>query len=119
LKELAPQYGVPDHVKSDNGAEMTAKRVRAWLHALGIKPLFIEPGSPWENGYCESYNGKLSDEWLNAHWFATLADARQLIEAWRQEYNESRPHRSLGERTPNEFACDYAVQSAVGAMSTS
>ena len=104
LGECMLQYGVPDHVRSDNGAEMTAKRVRAWLHALGTKPLFIAPGSPWENGYCESFNGKLSDECLNGEIFYSLREAQVVIGMWRVHYNTVRPHSSLGYRPPAPVA---------------
>jgi len=80
-----------------------------WLGNLGTGPLYIEPGSPWENGYCKSFKGKLRDECLNAHWFTCLTEAQQIVETWRAEYNESRPHRALGEKTPNEFAKEIAA----------
>jgi putative transposase len=79
---------------------MTAKRVRQWLQTLSTKPLFIEPGSPWENGYCESFNGKLKDECLNGEIFYSLREAQVIIEMWRQHYNTVRPHSSLGYRPP-------------------
>ena len=85
---------------SDNGTEFTAKEVRKWLSRLGVKTLFIEPGSPWENGYIESFNGKLRDELLNREIFTTLTEAKVLIEQWRKEYNQVRPHSSLGYRPP-------------------
>ena len=94
------QHGVPKHVRSDNGAEMTADRVRKWLQTLGTKPLFIEPGSPWENGYCESFNGKLRDECLNGEIFYSLREAQVIVEMWRTHYNTRRPHSSLGYRPP-------------------
>jgi transposase InsO family protein len=94
------QHGVPEHVRSDNGAEMTARRVQQWLASVGTKPLFIEPGSPWENGYCESFNGKLRDECLNGEIFYSLKEARVVIEQWRKFYNTERPHSSLGYRPP-------------------
>ena len=100
LGECMLNYGVPEHVRSDNGAEMTAKRVRRWLQKLGAKPLFIEPGSPWENGYCESFNGKLRDECLNGEIFYSLREAQVVIEMWRKHYNTVRPHSSLGYRPP-------------------
>ena len=93
-------YGVPQHVRSDNGAEMRADRVQKWLGTLGTKPLFIEPGSPWENGYCESFNGKLRDECLNGEIFYSLKEALVMIERWRVHYNTRRPHSSLGYRPP-------------------
>jgi len=92
--------GIPDHIRSDNGPEFTARSVRKWLGRLGVKTLFIEPGSPWENGYIESFNGKLRDELLNREVFTTLTEAKVLIEAWRKEYNQVRPHSSLGYRPP-------------------
>jgi putative transposase len=93
-------HGVPEHVRSDNGAEMTAERVRRWLQTVGTQPLFIEPGSPWENGYCESFNGKLRDECLNGEIFYSPKEARVVIEMWRKHYNHRRPHSSLGYRAP-------------------
>jgi putative transposase len=92
--------GIPEHIRSDNGPEFTAKAVRKWLNRVGVKTLFIEPGSPWENGYIESFNGKLRDEMLNREIFTTLTEARILIEQWRREYNQIRPHSSLGYRPP-------------------
>jgi len=92
--------GVPEHIRSDNGSEFTAKEVRKWLERLGVKAMFIEPGSPWENGYIESFNGKLRDELLNREIFTTLTEAKVLIEQWRKEYNHIRPHSSLGYRPP-------------------
>jgi transposase InsO family protein len=92
--------GIPRHIRSDNGPEFTAKAIRNWLSRLGVKTLFIEPGSPWENGYIESFNGKLRDELLNGEIFTTLIEAKVLIEQWRKEYNQVRPHSALGYRPP-------------------
>src|SRR5450759_872700 len=92
--------GVPEHIRSDNGAEMTAKVVRNWLTQVGAKTLFIEPGSPWENGYCESFNGKLRDELLNGEIFYSLKEAQIVIEQWRKHYNTIRPHSALNYRPP-------------------
>jgi putative transposase len=100
LFQLIIFRGIPEHIRSDNGPEFTAKAVRGWLNRLGVKTLFIEPGSPWENGYIESFNGKLRDELLNCEAFYTLAEAKVLIEQWRREYNEVRPHSSLGYQPP-------------------
>jgi putative transposase len=100
LADLFVRRGVPAHIRSDNGPEFTAKRVREWLGRLGVGTLFIEPGSPWENGYCESFNGKLRDELLDREIFDTLLEAKVLIERWRVEYNGVRPHSSLGYRPP-------------------
>jgi putative transposase len=92
--------GIPEHIRSDNGPEMTAKIVRKWLGNIGSKTLYIEPGSPWENGYCESFNGKLCDECLNQEIFYSLREAQVVIEQWRVHYNTKRPHSSLGYRPP-------------------
>ena len=92
--------GVPEHIRSDNGAEMTAKVVRHWLASVGARTLYIEPGSPWENGYCESFNGKLRDELLNGEIFYSLKEAKIVIEQWRRHYNTIRPHSSLRYRPP-------------------
>jgi len=92
--------GIPEYIRSDNGPEFTAQAVRKWLNRLGVKTLFIEPGSPWENGYIESFNGKLRDELLNREIFTTLEEAKVLIEQWRREYNQVRPHSSLKYRPP-------------------
>jgi len=100
LNDLFLQRGVPVHIRSDNGSEFTAKRVRSWLKALTIKALFIEPGSPWENGYIESFNGKMRDELLNGEIFYSLKEAQVLIEMWRKHYNTLRPHSALGYYPP-------------------
>jgi putative transposase len=100
LADLFLEHGIPDHIRSDNGSEFTAKAVRRWLFRIGVKTLFIEPGSPWENGYIESFNGKLRDEKLNGEIFYTLKEAQVLIERWRVEYNTLRPHSSLDYRPP-------------------
>jgi len=92
--------GVPAHIRSDNGPEMTAKIVRSWLASVGAKTLYIEPGSPWENGYCESFNGKLRDELLNGEIFYSLKEAKVVIGNWRHHYNTVRPHSALGYRPP-------------------
>ena len=92
--------GCPDYIRSDNGPEFTAVAVRTWLARVGVQTLFIEPGSPWENGYCESFNGKLRDECLNRELFTTLLEAHVVIEQWRREYNTIRPHSALGYRPP-------------------
>ena len=100
LAELFVTRGLPDFIRSDNGPEFTAKCVRAWLNRLGVKTLFIEPGSPWENGYIESFNGKFRDELLNGEIFDTLLEARVITEQWRKYYNTKRPHSSLNYRPP-------------------
>jgi transposase InsO family protein len=100
LTELFTIHGPPEHIRSDNGSEFTAKAVRCWLGRTGVQTLYIEPGSPWENGYNESFNSKLRDELLNGEIFTTLREAQVLIERWRRHYNTVRPHSSLGYRPP-------------------
>jgi putative transposase len=100
LSDLFVRRGVPAYIRSDNGPEFTAKKVREWLTRVGVKTLFIEPGSPWENGYCESFNGRLRDELLAREQFDTLLEAKVLIERWRRHYNTVRPHGSLGYSPP-------------------
>ena len=100
LTELFVEHGPPAFIRSDNGGEFTAGVVRGWLKRIQVKTLYIEPGSPWENGYNESFNGKLRDELLNRELFYSLAEARYLIECWRRHYNQIRPHSSLGYRPP-------------------
>lgn len=100
LAWLMATRGVPEHLRSDNGSEFTAKAVRRWLKRVGVKTLYITPGSPWENGYIESFNGKLVDELLAREVFATLYEAKVLIERWRIHYNTARPHSALGYRPP-------------------
>jgi len=113
LADLFMARGVPDHIRSDNGPEFTARAIRKWLKELGVRTLFIEPGSPWENGYIESFNGKLRDEFLNGEIFMTLLEAKVLLENWRREYNRIRPHSSLGYRPPAPEAIEpvWKVQS--------
>ena len=100
LSELFILRGVPAHIRSDNGPEFAARAVRGWLGGLGVKALFIEPGSPWENGYVESFNGKVRDELLNPEIFDTVLEAQVLTERWRRVYNTVRPHSSLDYRPP-------------------
>lgn len=100
LSDLFIRRGVPKYIRSDNGSEFTAKKVRQWLKRIGVQTLFIAPGSPWENGYVESFNGKLRDELLDRELFDTLLEAKVLIERWRKHYNTVRPHSSLGYQPP-------------------
>ena len=100
LADLFISRGPPAHIRSDNGSECIATAVQKWLGQIGVKTLYIAPGSPWENGYNESFNGSLRDELLNGEIFYSLAEARVLIEAWRRHYNTVRPHSSLGYRPP-------------------
>ena len=100
LNDLFLSRGIPEYIRSDNGAEFTAEAIRKWLHTLEIRPLYIEPGSPWENGYVESFHGKLRDELLSRELFDNLWEAQVLIENWRKEYNTIRPHSALNYRPP-------------------
>ena len=100
LSRLMQLYGKPAYVRSDNGAEFTAAKVMRWLRDASIGPAFIAPGSPWQNGFVESFNGKLRDELLNREWFRSRAEAKILIERWRQFYNERRPHSAHGYKPP-------------------
>jgi putative transposase len=100
LSDLFILRGVPGHVRSDNGPEFIAKALRDWIAAVGVRTAYIEPGSPWENGYCESFNSKLRDELLNGEIFYSLEEAKVIIEGWRRHYNTLRPHSSLGYRAP-------------------
>jgi len=100
LADLMLLRGVPEHIRSDNGPEFTAQALREWLTTVGASTLYIEPGSPWENGYNESFNGRLRDELLNGEIFYSLKEAQVVIEAWRREYNMVRPHSALGYQPP-------------------
>jgi transposase InsO family protein len=108
LSELFVVRGVPKHIRSDNGPEFIAKAIRAWLESAQVQTLYIEPGSPWENGYAESFHGKLRDELLESELFTCLAEAKMLSSQWRLEYNHRRPHSSLGYVTPASFAASLA-----------
>jgi len=104
LNAVMKERGHPCYLRSDNGSEFIEKSLRAWLKDQGTDSLFIDPGSPWQNGKCESFNGKFRDECLNTQWFRTLREAKILIEIWRRQYNTFRPHRALSYQTPAEFA---------------
>jgi putative transposase len=104
LSDLFLQHGMPDYIRSDNGSEFTATSLKDWLHQLGVKTAYIEPGSPWENGYNESFNGRLRDELLNGECFDTLKEAQTIIEDWRLHYNHIRPHSALGYKPPAPMA---------------
>ena len=106
LSNVMLRRGVPEYIRSDNGPEMVSRLVRKWLPSVGAKTLYIEPGSPWENGYCESFNGKLRDELLNGEIFYSLKEAQVIIEQWRIHYNTKRPHSALGYRPPAPQAID-------------
>jgi transposase InsO family protein len=109
LADLFVIHGPPAYIRSDNGPEFVATAVKGWLAQIGVQTLYITPGSPWENGYCESFNGSLRDELLNGEIFYSLAEAQILIEAWRRHYNTVRPHSSLGYRPPAPEAVPWPV----------
>lgn len=106
LAELCAQHGPPDYLRSDNGGEFIATHLKAWLTSTGTKTAYIEPGHPWENGYAESFIGKLRDECLNEEVFWNARHAQVIVEWWRRQYNEERPPSALSYRTPREFAED-------------
>ena len=100
LTDLFLQHGIPNHIRSDNGPEFIATGVRTWIAAVGASTAYIEPGSPWENGYCESFNARLHGELLDGEIFYSLKEAQTVIETWRRHYNTNRPHSALGYRPP-------------------
>jgi putative transposase len=116
LAELFAMRGVPKHIRSDNGPEFIALAIRRWLGQVGVEALYIEPGSPWENGYAESFHSRLRDEFLAMEVFENLPAARALTAAWREDYNQVRPHSSLGYLTPVEFAACAASAPAAPAL---
>jgi putative transposase len=103
LADVVRERGTPAHIRSDNGPEFIAKAIRAWVASAGLETLYIEPGAPWENGYAESFNSKVRDELLNAEEFGSVLEAKALAKEWRRDYNQVRPHSSLGYRTPAEY----------------
>ena len=103
LERLREEKGLPTTIVTDNGSEFTTRAFDAWAYARGVQLEYIQPGKPTQNAFIESFNGTFRDDCLNLHWFLSLADARRTIEAWRKDYNEERPHSSLGRRTPYEF----------------
>jgi len=118
LAELMACHGVPSHIRSDNGSEFIAKQIQQWLIHAEVDTLYIEPGAPWQNGYAESFNSRFRDEFLEMNYFNTLCETQQLAKKWQEYYNEKRPHTSLGNRTPKEFAehclggCSTSLRSA-------
>jgi putative transposase len=110
LERLAETRGLPNSITVDHGPEFEGQVLDAWAYERRVQLSFIRPGKPNENAYIESFNGKFRDECLNEHWFVTLAQARRIIEAWRVEYNTERPHSSLGDLTPEEFAANNLLR---------
>lgn len=107
LDEVMHERGTPRHIRSDNGSEFRSRVLKRWLKEKGVDPIFVEPGSPWQNGYVESLNGKLRDECLNEEMFFSRAEAQTVVDWWRQVYNEQRPHMSLDYKTPRAFAAEH------------
>ena len=117
LARLFAAHGAPAYLRSDNGPEFVAYQVQSWLPLHHAATLYIDPGCPWQNGFAESFNGSLRDECLNMHAFASVAEARILIESFRRQYNEERPHSRLGYRTPAEFKADWLADQSHTARS--
>ena len=109
LNRIKIQRGVPKFLYCDNGSEFSSHAMDLWAYQNGVRMAFSRPGKPTDNAFVESFNGTFRSECLNAHWFTSLTEAQQIVETWRAEYNESRPHRALGEKTPNEFAKEIAA----------
>lgn len=112
LQELFATHGLPKYIRSDNGAELTARKLQEWLSEMKVQTAYIEPGSPWQNPYVESFNSVFRDDCLNRWLFFTPKEAQQITESWRNEYNFERPHGSLAGKTPAEFAHGYAMSNA-------
>jgi transposase InsO family protein len=104
LTQLMGEHGIPKHIRSDNGSEFIAMEMQKWLKKMEVETLYIEPGAPWQNGYAESFNSRLRDEFLEMNYFYTLAEAKELTREWKKKYNTKRPHTSLGNMTPSDFA---------------
>lgn len=116
LAELFAMYGVPKRLRCDNGPEFISKAIKQWLTMIGVEVLYIEPGSPWQNGLCESFNSRLRDEYLHQTELMSLEDSRLKARAWRRDFNDVRPHSSLGYLTPSEFARRCAASASVAAL---
>lgn len=113
LEVLFQDYGIPLYLRSDNGSEFIAHCLQGWLETQGTRPLFIEPGSPWQNGKCESFNGRFRDECLNMEWFDNLKEAQVVIEGWRDYYNTERPHSALNYLSPHMFIQKWQRQQEI------
>ena len=107
-------YGIPEHIRSDNGSEFIAQKIQEWLKESQIKTLYIDPGSPWQNGYIESFHSRFRDECLNREWLLNLREARVVIEDWRQYYNIERPHSRLGYLSPEGFIANQNTHTLIG-----
>jgi transposase InsO family protein len=115
LEQVFAERGMPEYLRSDNGPEFIAKAIQGWLKQRQVKTHYIEPGSPWQNAYGESFNGKFRDECLNMEVFYSLAETTTIVEMWRRSYNQERPHSSLGYQTPAEFAAGWKLESRLDA----
>jgi transposase InsO family protein len=116
LAELFMIYGVPQRIRCDNGPEFISSAIKRWLEQIGVMVLYIEPGSPWQNGLCESFNGRFRDEFIRQSVLLNESDARLKAQAWQTDYNEVRPHSSLGYLTPLEFSRRSAASATVAAL---
>ncbi len=116
LARLFRRHGTPRHIRSDNGPELVAAGLRRWLERSSVGPLYLQPGVPWENGYSETFIGNLRDEFLNGELFYNLTEAQVMVEDWRNEYNECRPHSSLGYETPAAFAARFQANSGAAPL---
>ena len=118
LERVATERGAkPAEIVLDNGPELTSKALDQWAYERGVQLQFIDPGKPQQNGFIESFNGRLRDECLNEHWFPSLAAARRIVEEWRIDYNRNRPHSSLGNQTPDEFCATFTQRMAPTGLS--
>ncbi len=118
MNQIKMHRGVPKMLFCDNGSEFTSQAMDLWAYQNGVRMAFSRPGKPTDNAFVESFNGTFRAECLDAPWFPTLTAAREIVETWRREYNESRPHRALGERTPNEFASQIAASRDLTGLQT-
>jgi putative transposase len=118
LEDLVAERGAPKLLRCDNGTELTSHALRDWCRFSSTGTMFIDPGSPWQNAYVESFNGKVRDELLDVEQFACLAEARVVIEDWREDYNQRRPHSSLGMRSPARFAAALTASTAPAAVAS-
>ena len=116
LSRISALKGLPQTITVDNGPEFISKAIKHWLTMIGVEVLYIEPGSPWQNGFCESFNSRLRDEYLQQTELMSLEDTRLKARAWREDFNDIRPHSSLGYLTPSEFARRCAASAAVAAL---